>query len=148
MCLHVSKKVLNPTRATADKVVYKILRLQRSTEVLTNMGMAILGNRPVSVIACQPYKLISEVQNFNYILGYTYHERRFKKPHHGTINEGFHAYTAKPETLKKRFAARLATGFVLVKCIIPKGALYFTGTNNGHTKGICSNKIKLVEIVQ
>lgn len=65
------------------------------------------------------------------ILGKTYKSRLVETEN--TIEEGLHSHAVKTEDSN-------------VKCIIPKGAIYYTGVFGG-TPGYASNKLKYIEII-
>jgi hypothetical protein len=56
------------------------------------------------------------------------------------VNKGFHSYRNKGDALSK-----LPSDCIVVECVIPKGSLYYEGTNNGQSLGYCSNKIIVVK---
>lgn len=75
-------------------------------------------------------------------------EETFNQDFYGfnRVDKGFHSF----KTLEgvKHEANRLEEYYnlVIVKCIIPKGSLYYSGTFKKYYKSYCSNSIKLVEV--
>lgn len=133
MCLDTTWK--KPEKATKDITVYKTLKVS-STNKFTRK---VINGKLCSITEL---KLMSP-RNHVYELGKTY---KIAKMHHTgySIERAFHAYDLNPKTVKRHYQDM---GSVVVECVVPKGALYYKGTNNGTSRGIASNQIKAVKIV-
>jgi hypothetical protein len=95
--------------------------------------------------------LHSEIRGFEYELGHTYRIRtgRFGPSENGRVHEGFHSF----DTLKHALAYG-GKSLVLMKCVIPKGSLYFEGKSmlnmylnkeEGRIgKQYCSNQLRVI----
>ncbi len=95
----------------------------------------------------------SEIRLFKYENGHTYRIRmstgKFGPNENGRMHEGFHSF----DTLKHALAYG-GKCLVLMKCVIPKGSLYFEGQGMPDTylniekgrvsKQYCSNQIRVV----
>ena len=119
--------------------------------MLTNQAWARTATRDIVCYKIvnryeHPFVLASEVYNFSYELGKEYTEISFKSVSHSSVlatlkNEvsiGFHSYKRYRDAKAVKFNHRR----VVMKCIIPKGSLYFEGTNG--IEGYCSEKIRVV----
>lgn len=83
------------------------------------------------------HKFRSQFQEFKYELGRTYQEdcfRRVNLTRH--IYEGFHSYRTIREAV-----SHSCPGMVLIKCVIPKGSLYYVSENRDQ---YCSDTIRVV----
>ena len=135
MCLRT--KQAKPLRATRDMKVYKVLNVQDTS--LSVYKVVSAGKKVYrATVECQ---LHSTVKGFNYELGKTY-TTQLQTEHYGSVERGFHSYDYKsPRTVGNHEVG------TIVECVIPKGSLYFKGSNNGKSKGIISNKIRIVKVV-
>ena len=83
------------------------------------------------------HKFRSQFHEFPYELGHTYHETRFEKANFScSIYRGYHSY----RTIKEA-TAHSYPSLVMIKCVIPKGSLYYVSENRDQ---YCSDKIKPV----
>lgn len=57
-----------------------------------------------------------------------------------SVNRGFHSFANRQSALNLAGIRTMA-----VECKIPKGSLYWKGTNNGTSDGYCSNKLIVVK---
>ena len=90
-----------------------------------------------------------------YEIGKTYREKRFKRAvsyDQQTLGRGFHSYMKLVRALRNADKLNSCSWacsdgkHIILKCVIPKGALYYEGCS-GETALIgeyCSNKIKVV----
>ena len=152
MCLVVNKNNLRVLTARKDMVVYKVLCID--TSIPSSLSVKISPKKVNVTKHFEVSTFLSEPQKFKYKLDVLYSEVEFGKPEYRygkyVIHIGFHAYTASFESLKKSVFKHYkhSKNHVVVKCIIPKGAKYYLGTNNGTTRGICANKIILTELIE
>lgn len=137
MCLET--KWLKPRVAKEDITVYKTLRVETQGPVqqVWSKGGIIAAHtfilRPYSyTITRKIYQIgkLNRVTDFGVSRssGITY------------VNRGFHSFVAREN------AINIVGGYcVAVECKIPKGSLYWLGTNNGTSAGYCSNKLIIVK---
>lgn len=148
MCLHVKKKQTRPKKATKDIVVHKLVRVYKINVI--ESGSFMVDGRLLYKNVKQFYKIESAIQDFKYELFKTYEENNFDNGktvlNRREVEKGFHSYPQRLSWLKGKFLY-CSGKYVLMKCIIPKGALYFEGTNNGKERGFCSNKLIAQEII-
>ena len=82
-------------------------------------------------------KFRSQFQEFPYELGRTYQETCFRKVNLSRhVYEGFHSYRTVREAV-----LHACPGIVLIKCVIPKGSLYYVSEYNDQ---YCSDTIRVV----
>lgn len=140
MCLNICK---NDAQVAADDIIcYKFLRIRRSDE-----------------------KLVSPFQEFEYELDKEYEtkmtvelsgdiegdiEYEYITDYWREVEEGFHTLCSEKTTV---YFAERRTGtfrghhrYVVVECVIPKGASYYEGTWRG-SAGYASDKLKLVKVL-
>ena len=112
MCMYIKNQDIKPLIAEEDITCYKVMIREDNGQ------------------------LISMVKDFPYELNKTYHSeiglRNFTTLLKGyiisTVEEGFHSYKdIKNATLD--YVCYLSGGTVMVKCIIPKGSIYYKGYN-------------------
>lgn len=89
-------------------------------------------------------KFLAYVRPFRYEIGKEYTEKMFYRESDSCfIYKGFHSFStqkaAKFYFLKFHFFGKA----VMIKCVIPKGAYYFTGCGDTPNQ-YCSDKIKVV----
>lgn len=60
---------------------------------------------------------------------------------------GFHSYIKEETALIEAQLRHTEAEATVVKCIIPKGAHYYTGRDYGRDPCYCSNKIKIMEVL-
>lgn len=133
MCLRTNSP--KSSIAKSDIVVYKALRVivKRSYNVYVN-GKIIKG---------YTYKLTPSVMHvaFEYKFDKLFKTRMRKTKGFYSLYDvhyGFHSYQRKEDAVK--FVSS-RTGYIAVRCIIPKGSRYYEGSNNVDTPGYCSNQI-------
>lgn len=138
MCLYSRTKVAK--KATKDIKVYK--SLDRTFGLAEEM---VIGNKRYRV---QEQKLTAKHHaGFEYQVGKLNTTTLQILDHWGSgahavkVERAFHAYPSLAICKKHEH-----TG-IFVECTIPKGSLYLTGTNNGTSKGICSNQLIVTKIV-
>lgn len=143
MCLNT--KQTKPLKATKDMIVYKTLGIDRVLSPITTQSYASKGNKVFEVT--REVKLSARTRNFGYDLGKTYKTTiKVRKSWDGKmlfVESGFHSYNYKTPASVRRVDAN----GILVECVIPKGSTYYEGTNNGHSKGIVSNQIRVVRVI-
>ena len=136
MCLFTQH--IKPRVADKDIVCYKLVRHNLQ--------------HPQNAAPCAEFK--SEIWDFVYELGKTYTEESFQEDLRriNYVNNGFHTFNTLKDLDRMRNTypvyftdAKPGYEFVIVKCVIPAGALYWTGADS-ETEGIrerCSNQIRI-----
>ena len=141
MCLKINKNNLNPITAEQDIVCHKVLKKLPNRDIL---------NAPI--------------YNFEYCFGmiYSTHENYFCDidicdDGECLVEYGFHSFASLSDAVrfKERLseASRQTYDFVIVRCVIPNGARYYTGKqkfdrHEGNSPdGYCSEAIRIDEIV-
>lgn len=131
------------------KVAKKDIECYKVVELYTEANEEQL-TRPT-----MPEEFFSKFHCFKYVLGKTYICDNFEKEVQRKIIEyGFHSYAnltdaysscdcAMPRITTDLYGRQAMKEEVLLKCIIPKGALYFDGTADTLNQ-YCSDKIKVV----
>jgi hypothetical protein len=140
MCLY--SRQAKPLKAKKDIIVYKALHQQRGRTEIISIG----GRR----FEATELTLNARVKHFQYELNkkYTTTLGRVDSYYFCTskpgskIEQGFHSYKA-----LRTCKSREGSSSTFVKCVIPKGTLYFEGSNNGSSEGFASAAIVVVEIV-
>lgn len=135
MCL-IIKKGSRLKVATKDIVVYKRVNFTTNNKQsygVTKDGKAVIGS------TCS---LISGTRRFRYRFGVDYSAQLqvvIKRDGDRLVEKGFHSFTSLRGAIKA-----FGYGSHIVECVIPKGSLYYEGSNNGDSKGIASDAIRLI----
>lgn len=141
MCLVINKNNLKPITAEQDIVCYKVLRKSLEDDIVK-----------------------APIYNFEYTFGqiYTIQNEYFKEIDvydDGCVlaEYGFHSFVMLSDAVQ--FKERLLTytwqsyEYVLVRCVIPNGARYYTGkqifswNEDNSPDGYCSEAIRIDDIV-
>lgn len=123
MCLHT--KNIKLKTAEEDLVCYKV------------------------VIRYEEKKYLSFYRGYIYELNKTYYETLLKlfpecKDKVFCIDKGFHSYVNFCDANDEYVYQKKMYDIALVKCIIPKGSQYLTGTDDLACECYCSNQIKIL----
>lgn len=126
MCLYADEEKARP--AESDMVCYKVMR---------------------HVYCNDRYALRSQYYDFNYNVGKSYLCYDFSKEagrsimryDNYTVEHGFHSYMKLDMVLFHAEDSFNSCALVIVKCIIPKGTLMFSATDDGE---YCSERIKVI----
>lgn len=136
MCLYT--KWIKPRVAKEDIKVYKLLTTKRGKEIIVILPNGTLQKaHSVSLRA-------ANWNNHKYSIGKLYKVNGLGFTRNGngrnshTVDQGFHSF--------KNFGNVRNRGGA-VECVIPKGSLYYEGTNNGSSEGYCSNQLIVVKPV-
>jgi len=130
----LTKQIL-PVRAKKDIVCYKVLEKEKDFGYRTPY-----------------YKMVCHIGTTVQALPLTTKlPIKSLRGNNNVICEGFiHAFMFLEEAVFLKCNLRMEQGgdFVVVKCIIPKGTLYYKGLNNGRNlQEICAKTMKLLEVV-
>lgn len=134
MCLNTDQT--KPLKATKNITVYKTMTTY--WKVWTKLKIKMAGNN----IYEERLIGLKSVRGHHYEIGKTYKVRMNYNSY--VVEAGFHSYNLSLSTVKRRYQT---FNTVVVECVIPKGSLYYVGLNNGDSKGIASNQIRVVKIV-
>jgi hypothetical protein len=133
MCLETRQR--RPRVAKEDITVYKnVIKVYSLDPILVVVDGKVRNAYPITHFEASIHKK-------QYAIGRTYSVPKLGYSF-GEVNEGFHSYKHDYEAKSQR------SGEVTVECIIPKGALYFEGRNNGTSDGYCSTKLKIVKVIE
>lgn len=107
MCLETNQTI--PNVATKDIIVYKMLEKDDSSCKFRSF-----------------HKLVPIKLGETYYSNFTFDSER-------NVLMGLHSYAKKKETIRDIKASLVSSGYIglIVKCVIPKGSLYYTGTFSG-----------------
>lgn len=141
MCLNIrsnSKRLV----AKKDITVYKVLTLREMSA--PSAKKLVVGAYVYSVT--NKFYLRSVAKGFRYTIGKSYTAKLGTPNYANEIESGFHSFSDSANVVRRRELYSNRTE-ALVECIIPKGATYYNGTNNGTSKGRVSDQIKIVKIL-
>ena len=133
MCLYT--KQVEPKIAEKDIVCYKFYR--RYNEILIS---------PYQEVAAPEIGVVTNTE-----LGKSYEQPEeysiFNPDFYGfnRVDKGFHSFKTLVGVKHEANRFERYYNLVIVKCIIPKGSLYYSGKFKKY-KSYCSNSIKLVEV--
>lgn len=135
MCLEIKKNGRLKV-ATKDITVYKrvnIDNIDKQSYGVTKNGNVVIGGT---------YIMRSGTRRFRYRFGVDYTTQlqvEIDSQGNRIVERGFHSFA-------NLYSANKSShyGPYLIKCVVPKGSLYYEGTNNGEGKGIASDAIRLV----
>lgn len=134
MCLEIKKNAKLKV-ATKDITVYKSLKI---TNTSLRVGASDVTRDGNIILGGTVYGLKAAVRNFRYKVGKTYNTTLHVKGQQ--VFRGFHSY-------KSKYGVRKYESGTYVECVIPKGSIYYEGTNNGEGKGYASDQIRVVKLL-